>query len=185
MSDGEKLSPAPEYPATTINMAYSSQMAQTATAPEPQFNMAAPPYAAPPYAAPPYAAPPYAAPPYAAPAEGNYLYQAAGWNPAVYPPPPGYNEIPGNPQPIILPQVIFKTELGDNPGLAVCPVCNVPCTTSVQYKSGCLTILLCCLLFFFGCVLGCFLIPCCVKGCKDVNHYCPNCKHLIYKYKRI
>ncbi|XP_073503856.1 lipopolysaccharide-induced tumor necrosis factor-alpha factor homolog isoform X2 [Phyllobates terribilis] len=165
MSAGEKLSPAPEYPAATINMDYSSPIAPTATAPQPLLNTTAPPYAV--------------------QAEGNYLYQAAGWNPVVYPPPPAYNEIPGQPQPVIVPQIIFKTELGDNPGLAVCPVCNVPCTTSVQYKSGCLTILLCCLLFMFGCVLGCFLIPCCVKGFKDVNHYCPNCKHLIYKYKRL
>ncbi|KAM4025403.1 lITAF domain-containing protein [Anomaloglossus baeobatrachus] len=165
MSAEEKQGPAPEYPATAINMDYSSRMAEAATVPEPLLNTTAPPYPN--------------------QAEGNYLYQAAGWNPAVYPPPPPYNETTGQPQPIIVPQVIFKTELRDNPGLAVCPACNVPCTTNVQYKSGGLTILLCFLLFFFGCVLGCFLIPCCVKSCKDVDHYCPNCKHLIYKYKRL
>ncbi|XP_056390837.1 lipopolysaccharide-induced tumor necrosis factor-alpha factor homolog [Hyla sarda] len=152
-------------PATTITMDNSSQIPQTAQNPASEpLNLTAPPYAA---------------------QDGNYQYQAAGWNPAVFPPPPPYNETGMQTQPVIVPQIIFKTDLTDSPGLAVCPACNLPCTTTIEHKSGCLTTLLCCLLFFFGCVLGCFLIPCCIKSCKDVNHYCPNCKNLIYKYKRL
>ncbi|XP_069839784.1 lipopolysaccharide-induced tumor necrosis factor-alpha factor homolog [Dendropsophus ebraccatus] len=166
MSAEEKQFTVPQYAATTINMDYTSQIPGTASAQEP-LNFPAPPY------------------PAQAGGGGNDQFQAAGWNPAVFPPPPPYNEAGHITQPVIVPQIIFKTELTDSPGLAVCPACNLPCTTTIQYKSGCLTTLLCCLLFFFGCILGCFLIPCCVKSCKDVNHYCPNCKNLIYKYKRI
>ncbi|XP_075687444.1 lipopolysaccharide-induced tumor necrosis factor-alpha factor homolog [Rhinoderma darwinii] len=167
MSAVEKQATVSEYPATTINMGYPSQVPGTGTADAPGYSLN------------------FTAPPYNVNAEGHHLYQAAGWNPAIYPSPPPYNEIGNQPQPFLVPQVILKTDLTYNPGLAVCPACNLPCTTNIKYKSGCLTTLLCCLLFFFGCVLGCFLIPCCVKSCKDVNHYCPNCKHLIYRYKRL
>ncbi|XP_040297084.1 lipopolysaccharide-induced tumor necrosis factor-alpha factor homolog [Bufo bufo] len=156
---------APEGLATNINMEYSPQAPGTAPAAGYPSQIMAPPYSA--------------------NAEGPYMHQPEGWNPAVFPPPPPYSDTGYQQQPIFAPQVIFKTDLADNPGLAVCPACNQPCTTTIKYKSGCLTTLLCCLLFFFGCVLGCFLIPCCVKSCKDVDHYCPNCQHLIYKYKRL
>ncbi|KAM3915846.1 lITAF domain-containing protein [Leptodactylus fuscus] len=150
---------------TPVNMDYSVQVPGAATTAEAPLNLTAPVYPD--------------------NNEGSYQFQPAGWNPAVLPPPPPYNDGGNQPQPIFMPQIIFKTDLADNPGLAVCPACNRQCTTSVEYKSGCLTTLLCCLLFLFGCVLGCFLIPLCVNSCKDVNHYCPNCKSLIYRYKRL
>ncbi|KAM4632539.1 lITAF domain-containing protein [Discoglossus pictus] len=94
------------------------------------------------------------------------------------PPPPQYQN-PGN-----YPGFV-KSHLTDIPGRAVCPSCNLPCVTRLEYKSGCLTILLCCLMFFCGFILGCFLIPCCIKSCKDVNHRCPGCNSLIHKHKRL
>ncbi|XP_071978689.1 lipopolysaccharide-induced tumor necrosis factor-alpha factor homolog isoform X2 [Engystomops pustulosus] len=164
-------------PPTTVNMDYAPQPSETATAATfPSYEIAVP-----------------FTDNTAATAATFPCYQMAvpftdnteGWNPAFMPPPPPYSEAGIQSAPVFMPQVIFKTDLSDNPGLAVCPACNKQCTTSIEYKSGCLTTLLCCLLFFFGCVLGCFLIPCCIKSCKDVNHYCPYCKHLIHRHKRL
>ncbi|XP_068100757.1 lITAF domain-containing protein [Hyperolius riggenbachi] len=118
--------------------------------------------------------------------ENQAQFQAGGFNPAVYAPqPPPYNEGGNQPPTVLMPQIVLKTDMRDTAAYAVCPACNVPCMTRIEYKSGCLTTLLCCLLFFFGCMLGCCLIPCCINSCKDVNHYCPNCQHLIHRYKRI
>ncbi|XP_063788438.1 lipopolysaccharide-induced tumor necrosis factor-alpha factor homolog isoform X2 [Pseudophryne corroboree] len=128
---------------------------------------------------------PAIAPPYTENTEGQFQYQQAGWNQAVLPPPPPYSTAGHQPHLVYLPEAFLKTDLRDIPGQTVCPSCNLPCMTQIEHISGCLTTLLCCLLFFFGCLLGCCLIPLCVNSCKDVNHYCPYCKHLIHKYKRL
>ncbi|XP_073491005.1 uncharacterized protein [Aquarana catesbeiana] len=129
---------------------------------------------------------PVSAPVYPVNVQDPSQMPATGWNSSVYPPPlPPYSESAFQTQTVLMPNIILKTELRDIPAQTVCPSCNLPCVTKTEYTSGCLTTLLCCLLFFFGCLLGCCLIPCCVNSCKDVNHYCPNCKHLIHKYKRL
>ncbi|KAM4698198.1 lITAF domain-containing protein [Rhinophrynus dorsalis] len=106
-----------------------------------------------------------------------------------YPPPPAYSSgIQPQPAVIVAPvssTVIVGGALHDSPAATVCPSCRQNIVTRVEYNSGLLTWLLFVLLLLFGCWLGCCLIPFCVDGCKDVDHFCPNCNNHIYKYKRL
>ncbi|KAG8432905.1 hypothetical protein GDO86_017244, partial [Hymenochirus boettgeri] len=111
--------------------------------------------------------------------------QSSGSYFAFAPPPPYTEQVESSVQVGPTTTIIVRQSLTDLPGQTVCQSCNQPCITKIRYNSGCLTTLLCCLLFFFGCVLGCCLIPCCIDSCKDVDHFCPNCHHHIYKYKRL
>ncbi|XP_029432094.1 lipopolysaccharide-induced tumor necrosis factor-alpha factor homolog [Rhinatrema bivittatum] len=80
---------------------------------------------------------------------------------------------------------IIGTSFSDSPAVTVCPACHQSITTRVQRSNGLLTWLICGGLAIFGCILGCCLIPFCIDSCKDTDHFCPNCNHHIYKYKRL
>ncbi|XP_029433034.1 cell death-inducing p53-target protein 1-like [Rhinatrema bivittatum] len=81
--------------------------------------------------------------------------------------------------------VIVGTNLTDTPAVTVCPACQQNVTTKINHATGMLTWIIFLILCLIGCWLGCCLIPFFVKSCKDVDHYCPNCNHHIYKYKRV
>lgn len=64
---------------------------------------------------------------------------------------------------------------GPDPVRCICAFCNHDVVTKTTLRNGCITWLsagACCL---FGLVLGCCLIPFCVKSLKDTVHTCPNC----------
>jgi lipopolysaccharide-induced tumor necrosis factor-alpha factor len=55
--------------------------------------------------------------------------------------------------------------------------------TELQYVNGAMVWLFVLILLFVFFPLMC--IPCCIDACKDVEHYCPNCKALIGVKKRL
>ncbi|OCT64021.1 LITAF domain-containing protein [Xenopus laevis] len=106
---------------------------------------------------------------------------------AAYPPAPVYNPQPGQPvtfAPVVTP-VIVTSVFHDTPASTTCPACRQNVITNIHYSTGLLVWLLFGILLIFGCWLGCCLIPFCVDSCKDVDHFCPNCNHHLYKYKRM
>ncbi|KAG8432903.1 hypothetical protein GDO86_017242 [Hymenochirus boettgeri] len=118
--------------------------------------------------------------------EPNLAMNAGYPQPGMYPPPPSYTS-PGQPVVVapIATTVVLGTPLQDTPGATTCPVCKQNIVTRIQYTTGLLVWLIFGVLLLFGCWLGCCLIPFCLDSCKDVDHFCPNCNHHVYKYKRM
>ncbi|RNA35821.1 lipopolysaccharide-induced tumor necrosis factor-alpha -like protein [Brachionus plicatilis] len=71
--------------------------------------------------------------------------------------------------------------LGDSPIQVTCPNCRANVVTYVIPQSGLFTWLLAGALCFFGFCL----IPFFVDACKDVEHFCPNCKLTVGKKKKL
>nr|AIO04213.1 tumor necrosis factor-alpha [Andrias davidianus] len=69
------------------------------------------------------------------------------------------------------------------PGTVVCPSCQQLVVTRTDTVIGLLPWLLCGGLVVLGLWIGCCLIPFCIEPLKDVNHFCPNCNHLIHRHK--
>ncbi|RNA35820.1 lipopolysaccharide-induced tumor necrosis factor-alpha factor [Brachionus plicatilis] len=88
------------------------------------------------------------------------------------------------PQPSIV-YVGLPIRLGDNPAQIMCPNCRASVLTRVKYQSGVLTWLIAGGLCFIGLWLGCCLVPFCVDSCKDAEHYCPNCRYMIGRNKKL
>lgn len=87
------------------------------------------------------------------------------------------------PQPNIT--VVMSPRMGESPVQTVCHNCKANIFTQTKYESGIAAWLIaggCCL---FGLWCGCCLLPFCIDSCKDVEHYCPNCRALVGRYKRI
>ncbi|XP_075687438.1 LITAF domain-containing protein-like [Rhinoderma darwinii] len=108
----------------------------------------------------------------------------------AYPPPqpPPYGMGGAQPTVVMAPMttiVIMGTSFADSPTSCTCPVCRQNVVTRIQYNTGLLAWLIFGILCFFGCWLGCCLIPFCLDSCKDVDHFCPNCNHHLSKYKRL
>lgn len=101
--------------------------------------------------------------------------------PAVYVPP--VNVYQTAQQPTVV--YINAPVLNDRPVRTTCPNCRANILTQLKYDSGLAAWLIAAGLCFFGLGCGCCLIPFCVDACKDVEHYCPNCRTLIGRYKRI
>ncbi|KAF8566691.1 hypothetical protein P879_01328 [Paragonimus westermani] len=66
-----------------------------------------------------------------------------------------------------------------------CGRCETNIFTSIEYKNGPLTWILCVVIAIFGGILGCCLIPFCCRDCQDVEHTCPRCRQFLGIYKRI
>jgi len=60
-----------------------------------------------------------------------------------------------------------------------CPHCGASVTTRVNTVPGTITWLSCAGLALIGCWLGCCLLPFCIDGLQDQEHFCPNCNRLI------
>uniref|UniRef100_A0A2K5Q5A8 LITAF domain containing n=1 Tax=Cebus imitator TaxID=2715852 RepID=A0A2K5Q5A8_CEBIM len=71
------------------------------------------------------------------------------------------------------------------PVQAVCPYCGSLIITVTSFVPGTLSWLLCTTLFVFGCVLGCCLLPFCIRTVMDVKHSCPVCRRELYHYSRL
>ncbi|CAJ0949573.1 unnamed protein product, partial [Mesorhabditis belari] len=109
---------------------------------------------------------------------------------ALIGPPPAYLDansdpnFPGSTVITVQPNYIISQPLDIKPCLLRCPNCLQITTTEVTYFSRFFAWLLCKVFFAFGCWLCC-CIPFCCKECKEVEHRCRNCKHLIGTYKRL
>lgn len=185
---------APPYPGPPSN--YPG--AAPAQAPQPggvysapMTTLTGPPYATQPRvighamneSAPPYPGPPMHIPP-------------GGPQSAMYPPPPGLH--PGGPAYAPVPTTavvvqahapVFTTTvvasvLRDVPGQTMCPHCQRNVITHTEHTSGLMTWLICGGLCLVGCG-PCSFIPFCLDSCRDVEHLCPNCRRLLFVYKRM
>ncbi|KAK7098786.1 hypothetical protein V1264_003018 [Littorina saxatilis] len=127
---------------------------------------------------------------------------AAGTTPPVgneNPPPPVYENTPpeGHAQHVAAVSIVTSTVqvihkrtgpgvfLGKYPCVVFCQNCGCHVTTRPEYISGRYTILLCLIIFFCGCGLGCCLIPMFMNSCKDVLHHCPVCGQVIGFHRRV
>ncbi|XP_030208531.1 lipopolysaccharide-induced tumor necrosis factor-alpha factor homolog isoform X1 [Gadus morhua] len=80
--------------------------------------------------------------------------------------------------------VVVGPAAGERPVRTKCPLCEATCVTSVTYKNGALTWVLCGVLGILGIWPFC-LIPLCCDSCKDVEHRCPNCQNVVHVHRRI
>ncbi|KAF0288276.1 Lipopolysaccharide-induced tumor necrosis factor-alpha factor [Amphibalanus amphitrite] len=73
---------------------------------------------------------------------------------------------------------------GPNPTHMMCPHCHAEIDTSVRSSPSTTAWVSGLLIALFGCWMGCCLIPCCMDECMDKEHYCPNCKAFLGRYRR-
>lgn len=135
------------------------------------------PYPEPP---PPYSQDPMTANPGYAPSH----QQGKGYPP----PPPGSQTVIMGPPPqgqVGSVTVVSVAQWGPYPMQVGCPHCGAQVMTETRASPGLLTWLLAGALIFFGCWLGCCLIPCCIPECQDIEHRCPNCKQHLGSYRRL
>ncbi|CAF1448922.1 unnamed protein product [Adineta ricciae] len=92
----------------------------------------------------------------------------------------GYNEAD---LAMISDQDLRSVSVGHEPVQCICSNCRSSVVTLVKQTPGLLVWLLCLLIIIVGCWLGCCLIPFCIRGIKNTQHYCPNCKVLIGEYR--
>ncbi|KAM9746173.1 LITAF domain-containing protein-like isoform 2-T3 [Menidia menidia] len=128
------------------------------------------------------AAPPYPGPPvnYGGTFPQPGMYPQPGYPPAT--PQAGYQ---GGFAPAPMAPVSTVTPaLQEVPAQTVCQFCQQSVVTSTEHIPGLLAWAICGGLTIIGCWLCC-CIPFCLDSCKDVEHRCPKCQNVIYRYKRM
>ncbi|KAB5554268.1 hypothetical protein PHYPO_G00048380 [Pangasianodon hypophthalmus] len=80
--------------------------------------------------------------------------------------------------------VSYESELGRSPGMVTCTSCREQVLTQVTYKVGMYAWLMCLLFILCGFVIGCCLLPFCLKFFKDVYHSCPKCHRILHVEKK-
>ena len=73
--------------------------------------------------------------------------------------------------------------LGRVPVSMTCYSCQAQITTSIRTETGMLQYIAAAGICFFGCWLGCCLIPFCVDDWRDTTHYCPSCNSVLGHYR--
>nr|XP_040041859.1 lipopolysaccharide-induced tumor necrosis factor-alpha factor homolog [Gasterosteus aculeatus aculeatus] len=99
--------------------------------------------------------------------------------------PPAYQYIQQQPQ-VVQPVnqvVVVQPNLTDTSRQKMCPNCRNTGMTQLRYINGMLTWLICGVVGIFG-FLPYMCIPSCVNSCKDVEHSCPSCGHVLYVHRR-
>lgn len=131
--------------------------------------------------------------------EAPPAYAAVPTNAAGYPTVPGFDHgqppvqtayqppgasvyVVGQPQTTVV--HVVGRGVGPEPSRMQCPGCGQDVISRTTHNAGLLTWLLVGGLMVIGCWLGCCLIPCCVDGCQDVSHSCPNCNNHLGVYRR-
>ncbi|XP_055875068.1 lipopolysaccharide-induced tumor necrosis factor-alpha factor homolog isoform X6 [Biomphalaria glabrata] len=132
-------------------------------------------------------APGYPAPPppqsfYAWPGYGQPNQPGIGYG-QPYSMPANYRQ--GTTVVVAQPPITVVQTFRDVPVHMNCPHCRAEIVTGTHYETGTFTWIICFVLFFVGCSLGCCFFPFCVDGCKDVIHTCPNCRQQLARYSRI
>lgn len=116
--------------------------------------------------------------------------------PPGQPPMQGYAPYPQQPMPqqqghthntvvVTQPAITVVQTFRESPVHTNCPHCRAEVVTGIHYESGTFSWVVCCILWWIGCGLGCCLIPFCVDGCKDVVHTCPNCQQQVARWSRM
>ncbi|XP_075244627.1 uncharacterized protein LOC142338660 [Convolutriloba macropyga] len=187
MSSGEPQLQPPPYPVSDQTVSggqqnfnsYPSQPPQIAAQQQPEaYQNQYPPYGA------PQPGPPHPADPKTGPPPSGYPDPPNYPNPG--PPPPAPGQVP----PAVVVPAISAPYLGHKSATVRCQFCAATVTTETEYKVGSGTWLSCLAIFGIGilCTLfigiGCILffvcwVPCVIDECKDVTHYCPNCRKVI------
>ncbi|KAG7335345.1 hypothetical protein KOW79_001941 [Hemibagrus wyckioides] len=80
--------------------------------------------------------------------------------------------------------VNYESQLGRSPGMATCTSCREQVLTQVTYKVGTYAWLMCLLFILCGFIIGCCLLPFCLKFFKDVYHSCPKCHRVLHVEKK-
>ncbi|KAL6481873.1 hypothetical protein MHYP_G00099530 [Metynnis hypsauchen] len=89
---------------------------------------------------------------------------------------------PAGQQAVAVNSMVSKPNLTDIPGHFRCPVCMLDVVTVTRFLTD--TTVACSL---FGSHCSFSIWPCCLvpfHSCHDVEHSCPNCKSILYIYKR-
>ncbi|XP_012668348.1 lipopolysaccharide-induced tumor necrosis factor-alpha factor homolog [Otolemur garnettii] len=74
---------------------------------------------------------------------------------------------------------------GSWPVRTVCPFCGHSILTVTTPYPGILTWLMCISCLLGGCVMGCCLIPFCIRALMDVKHSCPMCHRVLFYHRRL
>ncbi|GFR86363.1 lipopolysaccharide-induced tumor necrosis factor-alpha factor-like protein [Elysia marginata] len=80
-------------------------------------------------------------------------------------------------------EMVAVIELGSESVYLQCPSCGNFVYSNLEYRTGALTCLASTLCFLFCMVCTC--LPCFIRDCLDVDHYCPRCNFHFGTFRRL